>query len=78
MIRSRPVRHVDIDRYTGNPLQYKQQPDGTPVVWSVGANGTDENATPVQDRDFGDIVWQYCLSDELLAIEKRLETAGRQ
>ncbi|MEZ5323743.1 MAG: hypothetical protein R3F19_01555 [Verrucomicrobiales bacterium] len=68
---------LPLDRYTGNPLKYKQQPDGTPVVWSVGANGTDENATPVQDRDFGDIVWQYRLSDELLAIEKRLETAGR-
>ena len=46
-----------VDPFTGEPLLYRPGSDGF-VLYSVGANGVDDNGTLGKDRA-GDIVWKY-------------------
>jgi hypothetical protein len=52
---------VPADLITGDPLHYRIKPDGTPVIYSVGLNKTDEGGLLKRDRALGDWVWQYTL-----------------
>jgi len=50
------------DVITGEPLHYRQTPDGQFVLWSVGWNGQDDGGVPGQnanDMQHGDWVWEY-------------------
>lgn len=49
---------VPADPIDGEPLRYRQQADGSPVLWSIGVDGVDEGGLPHIDRGArGDIVW---------------------
>lgn len=48
---------VPIDPWDEKPLRYQLQPDGSPLVWSVGRDGIDEGGRPNRDPDLGDPVW---------------------
>lgn len=49
------------DFVTGDPLHYRIKTDGTPMIYSVGLNETDENGLLKFDRAKGDWTWQYTL-----------------
>ena len=38
-------------------LHYQLQADGSPHVWSVGGNFTDDGGLPHVDFDQGDLIW---------------------
>lgn len=46
-----------LDPFTRQPLHYRLQADGSPQVWSIGANLTDEGGLAKRDRDQGDLIW---------------------
>ncbi|MFK5921196.1 MAG: hypothetical protein QM496_03400 [Verrucomicrobiota bacterium] len=46
---------------TGDPLHYRIKADGTPIIYSVGLNKTDDRGLLKQDPTQGDWVWQYTL-----------------
>ena len=48
---------VPLDPFMRKPLHYCLQPDGSPLVWSIGPNLTDEGGLPRRDRNQGDLVW---------------------
>jgi len=48
---------VPVDPFTGKALLYRQQADGSPLVWSVGANLIDDGGLPRKSREKGDRVW---------------------
>lgn len=48
---------VPVDPYDGQPLRYRRQDDGSPLVWSVGLNGLDEGGKVDRNKDEGDRVW---------------------
>lgn len=52
---------VPADLITGDPLHYRIKPDGTPIIYSVGLNKTDDGGLLKRDRALGDWVWQYTL-----------------
>ena len=52
-----PKKAELVDPFPGEPLLYRPGSDGF-VLYSVGANGVDDNGTPGKDRA-GDIVWKY-------------------
>lgn len=52
-----PKKAELVDPFTGEPLLYRPGSDGF-VLYSVGANGVDDNGTLGKDRA-GDIVWKY-------------------
>ncbi|WP_264499892.1 hypothetical protein [Luteolibacter flavescens] len=46
-----------MDPFSGELLRYRLQADGTPHVWSVGENFTDDSGMPHQDFEEGDLIW---------------------
>lgn len=49
---------VVIDPFSDQPFQYRLKADGTPLLWSIGANGVDEDGLPGLQNKEGDVVWQ--------------------
>lgn len=50
---------VPEDVITGKPLNYQLKDDGTPLVYSVGANQKDDHGRPHRSPDNGDWSWMY-------------------
>jgi hypothetical protein len=51
------LTEVPLDPCDGQPLRYRLQSDGSPVVWSIGIDGIDEGGKPHRNRESGDRVW---------------------
>ena len=51
------LTEVPLDPCDGQPLRYRLQSDGSPVVWSIGIDGIDEGGKPHRNREKGDRVW---------------------
>lgn len=49
------------DLITGDALHYRIKADGTPIIYSVGLNKTDNGGQLKEDHRQGDWVWQYTL-----------------
>lgn len=49
------------DLITGDPLHYHIKTDGTPIIYSVGLNKTDDGGQLKENHSQGDWVWQYTL-----------------
>jgi len=47
------------DVITGEPLQYRIKADGTPLIYSIGYNETDDNGRPHRTTEKGDWAWMY-------------------
>jgi hypothetical protein len=55
------LQQVPADVISGQPMRYRQTPDGGFALWSVGWNGTDDGGVPArkrQDLRSGDWVWK--------------------
>jgi hypothetical protein len=50
---------VSIDPFTGQPLHFRVEPDGTLVLWSVGSDGIDNGAPNDPSAEASDIVWRW-------------------
>jgi hypothetical protein len=52
------LAELPLDPYDGKPLRYRIQPDGSPLLWSIGSDLVDEGGLPHLDRNTkGDLVW---------------------
>ncbi|MDQ8189411.1 hypothetical protein [Roseibacillus persicicus] len=45
------------DPFANREMNYRLKSDGSPIVWSVGANRIDENGLSAKSKRDGDIVW---------------------
>ena len=54
---------LPIDQTTGEPYHYLITADGSPRVYSYGANAKDDRGVPHQAAHLGDWVWQYTNPD---------------
>jgi hypothetical protein len=46
------LKSVPIDCMDGQPLRYRQNADGTFLLYSVGPNGKDDGGNPAEGKDF--------------------------
>jgi hypothetical protein len=53
-----PAVPVDFMSGSGEPISYRLKPDGTPLLYSVGANRTDDGGVPAGRIGDLDWVWQ--------------------
>lgn len=64
-----------LDFFSGKEFRYQRKADGTPHLWSIGSDGTDDGGLPPQIRSSnakGDLVWM------LTPIPGLTETAWRR
>ncbi len=59
------------DLITGDPLHYRIKADGTPIIYSVGLNKTDDGGQVKKRHTQGDWVWQYTLPDNFTEADWR-------
>ncbi|BDS08066.1 hypothetical protein NT6N_31060 [Oceaniferula spumae] len=50
---------VPTDVVNGEPLQYRVKQDGTPLIYSIGVNGSDDGGRPNRDTQEADWAWMY-------------------
>ncbi len=50
---------LPLDQTIGTPYHYYIKQDGSPLIYSYGANARDDQGTPNQAAHLGDWVWQY-------------------
>ena len=55
------IKTLPFDLITDTYLHYRIKADGTPLMYSVGLNKTDENGLVKKALTLGDWVWQYTL-----------------
>jgi hypothetical protein len=48
---------IPLDPLAGEPLRYQLRADGSPYVWSVGGNLTDDGGKPHREFQRGDLIW---------------------
>lgn len=50
---------IPTDVVNGQPLQYRIKADGTPLIYSIGIDETDDSGHPNRDREAADWAWMY-------------------
>jgi hypothetical protein len=48
---------LPLDPLSGEPFRYQFQADGSPHIWSVGGNLTDNGGKPHREFEKGDLIW---------------------